>query len=73
MKHLVFKFLLIFFSTLLAYLIVFFYFYINLEKDFKNNIKNKENTGLKAKEILPYTIVIMFVGIIIFSTCLLLF
>jgi hypothetical protein len=43
MKHLVFKFLLIFFSTLLAYLIVFFYFYINLEKDFKNNIKNKEN------------------------------
>ena len=43
MKHLIFKFLLIFLSTLLAYLIVFFYFYINLEKDFKNNIKNKEN------------------------------
>ena len=30
-------------------------------------------TQLKAKQILPYTILIMLIGFIIFSTCLVLF
>jgi len=30
-------------------------------------------TGLKAKEILPYTLFLMLVGLIIFVSCLLIF
>ena len=30
-------------------------------------------TQLKAKEILPYTIIIMLLGFILFSTCLIIF
>ena len=54
-------------------LMTIFGFFITGFLDDYLSIRNKENTGLKAKEILPYTLIIMLVGGIIFVSGLLIF
>jgi len=43
MKSFVFKLISIFLSIFLSYILIFFYFYNTLEKDFKDNFKNSES------------------------------
>ena len=47
-KH-IFKYFAIFASIIFSYLIIFFYFFFYLEKDFKDNFKNKSTLAFYKK------------------------